>query len=241
MPQQATAGIRRQRREPDASRAAGAAGAPAKADKWICFDVGETLIDETRVWTTWANVLGVTPLTFMAVLGTVLAEGEDHRVTFTRLGRPDWRERYDDYRDAFGGFRADDLYPDALPALDALRAGGFSLAVVANQPAARTAELRALGVDVDVMAMSAEFGFYKPSPEFYRHTLSMIGAADPSLAAYVGDRLDNDVRPAADAGMHPVWIRRGPWAALTSEAPPAGALIVESLAELVERIGEVWA
>ena len=209
-------------------------------DRWVCFDVGETLVDETRVWTTWAHVLGVTPLTFMAVLGTVLAEGEDHRVTFARLRRPDWRERYDDYRDAFGGFRAEDLYPDALTALEALRADGYRLAIVANQPASRTAELRALGIDVDVMAMSSEFGFYKPSAEFFSHTLSLIGAADPSLAAYVGDRLDNDVRPAAAAGMRAVWIRRGPWAALTREAPPAGTLIVDSLTELCQRIGEVW-
>lgn len=212
----------------------------ATEHRWVCFDVGETLVDETRVWTTWAGVLGVTPLTFMAVLGTVLADGEDHRETFVRLGRPDWRERYDDYRLAFGGFRADDLYPDALPALNALRADGYRLAIVANQPAARTAELRALGVDVDVMAMSAEFGFYKPSAEFFSHTLSMIEAADASKVAYVGDRLDNDVRPAAEAGMRSVWIRRGPWAALTREVPPAGTLVIASLNELVDRIGECW-
>ena len=214
---------------------------PASAgDRWVCLDVGETLIDETRVWTTWAHVLGVTPLTFMAVLGSVLCAGEDHRATFTRLGHPGWREQYDEFREAFGSFRRDDLYPDALPALDALRADGYCLAIVANQPASRTVELRELGIDVDVMAMSDEFGFHKPSPDFFRHALSLTGTGDPTQVAYVGDRLDNDVRPAAEAGMRPIWIRRGPWAALSHDAPPPGTLVVNSLTELVERIEEAW-
>lgn len=212
----------------------------AAGDRWVCLDVGETLIDETRVWTTWAGVLGVTPLSFMAMLGSVLASGADHRETFDRLGHPEWRARYAEYQAAFGGFRAEDLYPDALPALSALRSAGYCLAIVANQPASRTAELRALGVDVDVMAMSDEIGLHKPQPEFFGHVLALIGTADPARVAYVGDRLDNDVIPSAAAGMQPVWIRRGPWAALVPGAPPDGALIVSSLSELVERIGECW-
>lgn len=39
----------------------------------IVFDVGEVLIDEARVWETWAHLIGVTPLTFAAVLGAVIA------------------------------------------------------------------------------------------------------------------------------------------------------------------------
>ena len=57
--------------------------------------------------------------------------------------------------------------------------------------------------------------------------------------AYVGDRLDNDVRPAAASGMRAVWLRRGPWAALASEEPAGAALVVDSLTELVDRIGDV--
>jgi FMN phosphatase YigB (HAD superfamily) len=29
--------------------------------------------------------------------------------------------------------------------------------------------------------------------------------------AYVGDRLDNDIAPAAHSGLVTVWVRRGPW------------------------------
>jgi len=40
--------------------------------RWVCLDVGETLIDETRVWGTWADELGIPRLTFMAALGAAV-------------------------------------------------------------------------------------------------------------------------------------------------------------------------
>lgn len=214
--------------------------AESNAARWVCLDVGETLIDETRVWTTWANVLGVTPLTFMAALGAVLGRGGDHRETFAMLGFNDWERLRTDFDAAFRGFQEIDLYPDAKPSLDALRGAGYRVAIIANQPAERTEELRFLGVRAEVMGMSAEMGVHKPAPEFYVQALQRMG--DPAAAdvAYVGDRLDNDVHPAAAAGMRPVWIRRGPWALITQDAPPAGTLIVDSLSELVERIDEAW-
>ncbi|MEX2548425.1 MAG: HAD family hydrolase [Chloroflexota bacterium] len=207
--------------------------------RWVCLDVGETLIDETRVWSTWADVLGVTQFTFMAALGAVIAKGEDHRKVFEILGRPDWHDLRPEFAARYGGFRLNDLYPDALPALGALRDAGYRIAILANQPIDRTAELKALGVDVDLLAMSDELGVHKPSPEFYARALELM-AAEPWDIAYVGDRLDNDVLPSLAAGMHPVWLKRGPWGVIVDDAPPVGTLVVWSLTELVERIAEVW-
>src|SRR5450756_841754 len=48
----------------------------------VVFDVGETLIDETRLWTAWADRLGLPRLTFLAALGAVIARGGDHRTVF---------------------------------------------------------------------------------------------------------------------------------------------------------------
>jgi FMN hydrolase / 5-amino-6-(5-phospho-D-ribitylamino)uracil phosphatase len=155
----------------------------------------------------------------------------------TILKRPDWRRVEPAFEERYGGFRREDLYPDVMTALEGLRSAGYRLAIVANQPARRTAELRALGVDVEVMAMSEELGVHKPDPTFFSRTLGLLGDPDPATVAYVGDRLDNDVRPAAAAGMRAVWLRRGPWAALTTDRPAEGVLVVDSLTELVERIG----
>ncbi|MDP8903905.1 MAG: HAD family hydrolase [Chloroflexota bacterium] len=211
--------------------------AATAGDRWVCLDVGETLIDETRIWMTWASVLDVTPLTMMAALGVAIAGGE-HRDVFALLGRPDWHELAPQVEELYGGFRDGDLYPDALTALPALTGLGYRVAVLANQPGARTAELHALGVAAELMAMSEELGVHKPDPAFFRRALELMGGPDPADVAYVGDRLDNDVRPAAAAGMRAVWLRRGPWAALSGERPAEAALVVDSLAELVERIGE---
>jgi HAD superfamily hydrolase (TIGR01662 family) len=202
--------------------------------------VGETLIDETRVWQTWAEVLGVTPFTFMAALGAVIANGEDHRQVFERVDRPDWEAFRPAFAEAYGGFQEADLYPDAKSTLDTLRSSGYRVAIIANQPAERTSELRFLGVRADVMAMSDELGVHKPDPGFYARALEMMGAS-PSDVLYVGDRLDNDVRPSVAAGMRAVWLKRGPWAYLARDAPPAGVLAVGSLSELVDRIADWWA
>jgi HAD superfamily hydrolase (TIGR01662 family) len=207
--------------------------------RWVSLDVGETLIDETRVWSIWADLLGVTRLTFMAALGAVISDGDDHRDVFALVGRPDWRALMPDFERAYG-FQASDLYPDAVSSLNALRAAGYRVSIFANQPARRTDELRELGVAPDLMAMSAEWGVSKPSPDFYRRALEEMGA-DAADVAYVGDRLDNDVRPSAAAGIRPVWIRRGPWGVIADHREvPAGTLVVESLSELVDRIGDWW-
>lgn len=217
------------------------AGARFQARRWVCLDVGETLIDETRIWSLWADACGKPRLTFFAALGAEIARGGQHADVFAVFGIHDWRERLPGVEAAYGGFQRRDLYPDALRTLDALRAVGFRLAVVANQPAVRTAELRAIGVNPDVMAMSDEMRLWKPGPAFFARTLELMGSPDPGDVAYVGDRVDNDVLPAIAAGMRAVWLRRGPWGVIG--ALPEGtrpALVVDSLDELVARIGEAW-
>jgi HAD superfamily hydrolase (TIGR01549 family) len=208
-------------------------------ERWVCLDVGETLIEETRIWSTWAQVLDVPPMTLMAAFGAVVERGRQHAEVFDLLGVPDWQGHADEVERRLGGFQAADLYPDALPALADLRAAGYHVAVIANQPAIRDAQLRTLGVVPEVMAMSEEMGVSKPDPAFFGRALELMGGPDPADVAYVGDRPDNDVRPAAAAGMRAVWLRRGPWGVIAPEAPEAH-LVVGSLAELVDRIDEAW-
>jgi HAD superfamily hydrolase (TIGR01549 family) len=210
--------------------------------RWVALDVGETLIDETRVWSVWADVLGISRLTLMAALGAEVATGGDHRNAFDIVGVPDWRERFEEVESVYGGFNADDLYPDALPAVQELCAGGYRVAIVANQPARRTPELRLLGFDPDVMAMSDELGVSKPDAAFFARVLELIGGPDPARVAYVGDRVDNDVLPSLAAGMRPVWIRRGPWGIIQDlpDDARAATMVVNSLTEFVSRIDDLW-
>jgi HAD superfamily hydrolase (TIGR01662 family) len=209
-------------------------------DRWVCLDVGETLIDETRIWSVWADELGVPRLTFHAALGAVIARGGEHRDVFPMFDADDWQLRLAAVEGTYGGFSAQDLYPDALRAIDSLRGAGYRVAVIANQPAVRADQLRAIGVETEVLAMSEALGVAKPDPGFFARALELMGTDDPGTVAYVGDRVDNDVRPASAAGMRAVWIRRGPWGVIQQLDGVRPALTVDTLDELVDRIGDVF-
>ncbi len=205
----------------------------------MVLDVGETIVDESRMWAAWADALDIPRTTFMSVFGSLVERG---------LGYPqladyfdvDWAAHRTAVELAIGGFRAEDLYRDARPALEALREQGYRTAIIANQPARRNAELRDLGVQAEVMAMSDELGVAKPAAAFFSTSLALLGDPDPSDVAYVGDRIDNDVLPAAAAGMRAIWLRRGPWGVIPRAAPTQASLVVGSLAELTERVDEAW-
>ena len=209
-------------------------------ERWVILDVGETLIDETRIWSTWADELGIRRMTLMAAFGAIVARGEQYYDIGRYMGVDDWRAHRPAVESKLGGFHPDDLYADVLPAMTLLRER-FRLAVIGNQPRERLEQLRSIGVDAEVMAMSDEMGVAKPDPAFFREARRRIGDPDPGQVAYVGDRIDNDVVPARDAGMRAVWLRRGPWGIIPLEEPPEADLIVDSLTELVERIDEAWA
>ncbi len=214
---------------------------PDPSPRWVCLDVGETLIDETRIWSIWADELHIPRLTLFATIGAVVGREGEHRDIFEIFGVEDWRSRAEAVESAYGGFQPPDLYPDALPSIEGLRRAGYRLAIVANQPAARSGELRALGVDAEVIAMSEEMGVAKPDLAFFGRALELMGRPAPADVAYVGDRVDNDVLPAMAAGLRSVWLRRGPWGII--QRLPDGerpALVVDSLGELVRRIGEAW-
>ena len=209
----------------------------SRSDRWVVFDVGETLVDETRVWSAWADVVGIPRLTFMAVLGAVIARGGAHQEVFSELGLDHWERHRDELEAAYGGFREDDIYPDVRPAMAALRTAGFRLAIFGNQPAHRTAELHALELPVEVVAMSGEMDLFKPDPAYFEAIRDRLGGVGPGSVAHVGDRVDNDVRPAAAAGFRSIWIRRGPWG-LIQRAPDdvPGVLQIRSLTELPDAL-----
>ena len=57
--------------------------------------------------------------------------------------------------------------------------------------------------------------------------------------AYVGDRMDNDIKPATTAGLHTIWIRRGPWGYIT-HTPGVAGMELTTLVELPDRIKQWW-
>ncbi len=189
----------------------------------VFFDVGGVLVDETRIYAEWAAWLGVSPLTFGAILGAVIQRGEHHLRTFELL-RPGFDLAAEEAARAAAGrpnvVLPSDFYPDVRPALDALRVAGYRLGIAGNQPATIEQVMAEAGLPVGVIASSERWGVEKPDPAFFTQ-LAQVAGLPPHQIAYVGDRLDNDVLPANAAGLVSVFIPRGPWGAIHGHWPQA--------------------
>ncbi|MEV4753638.1 HAD family hydrolase [Micromonospora sp. NPDC049559] len=206
----------------------------------VFFDVSETIVDESREYGTWADWLGVPRHTFSAVFGAVIARGLDYRETF-QMFRPGFDLAEERERRAAAGqpehFSEENLYPDARPCLAALRESGLRVGLAGNQTARAETILRALDLPVDVIGTSDGWGVEKPSTAFFERVVAEADCpADQVL--YVGDRLDNDIRPAQEAGLTTALVRRGPWGYLLADSSVSERCLfqLDSLAELPELV-----
>lgn len=208
----------------------------------VFFDVGETLVDETRLWGEWADWLGVPRLTFFGVLGAVIERGEHHRRVFDIL-RPGLQVDAEEEARTSAGVpwrvRREDLYPDAVPCLERLRAQGLFLGVAGNQPDRERQAIAGLGLPVDLVTSSEALGAEKPSRVFFT-ALARAAGVRPEESAYVGDRLDNDIEPARAAGLTAVFLRRGPWGHLHALRPEVrrADIAITALSDLPDALAD---
>lgn len=179
----------------------------------VFFDVGETIIDESREYGTWADWLGVPRHTFSAVFGAVIARGGDYRDTFQYF-KPGFDLAIERQRRADAGqpeaFTEDNIYSDARSCLKSLRDMGIRVGLAGNQTARAETILRSMDFAVDVIGTSDGWGVEKPELAFFERVIEEAGVGADSVL-YVGDRTDNDVRPAQEAGLLTALIQRGPW------------------------------
>lgn len=202
----------------------------------VMFDVGETIVDESREYGTWADWLGVPRHTFSAVFGAVIAQGRDYRETF-EVFRPGFDLATERQRRADAGqpeeFTEADLYPDARLCLSELRSLGVTVGLAGNQTARAEAILTTLELPVDLIGTSDSWGVEKPHPEFFTRVIDEAAVAAETIL-YVGDRLDNDIYPAQKSGLKTALIQRGPWGHILRDSSTEGELLfrVRSLTEL---------
>jgi HAD superfamily hydrolase (TIGR01549 family) len=203
----------------------------------VVFDVGETLLDDSREFGAWADWIGVPRHTFSAVLGAVTATGRNNAETFQYF-RPGFdlaaeRERREQ-AGAGENYGEADLYPDVRPALVALREMGLWVGIAGNQTVKAGRIFRELDLPADLVATSAEWGVAKPDPAFFRRVIE-VAPGRPEEIVYVGDHRDNDLIPAKAAGLRAAYIRRGPWGHLWADDPRVAKLAdwhIASLADL---------
>lgn len=173
--------------------------------KWIFFDVGSTLVDETEAYDHRVHdMIAGTNITFEEFDGVRIAlakqgfDGNSAAVKYFGLTKTPWHSE-------------DEVpYSDAQSTLAALRQNGYKLGIIANQNPGTANRLTHWGLRqyFDVIAASAELGCAKPDKEIFEKALQ-LAECTPEESIMVGDRLDNDIIPAKMIGMRTVWIKSG--------------------------------
>jgi FMN phosphatase YigB (HAD superfamily) len=209
--------------------------------KAVVFDVGETLFSEERSWAAWADWIGVAPWTLAAALGATIERRADHRNALELL-RPGFDLRAEQAARAAAGVPDDpvslyDLAPGARECLATLRGAGLRVGVAANQPRAVAPLVEDLLEPGELMGISDAWGVSKPSPAFFARVIEELGLPAQEIA-YVGDRVDNDVVPAAQAGMVAVFLACGPWGVVQASWPDAAraAITATSLTDVADAL-----
>ncbi|MBW5420024.1 HAD-IA family hydrolase [Streptomyces sp. BG9H] len=121
------------------------------------------------------------------------------------------------------------LFPDTVPALDAL-ADGYRHAVLSNSALfVQERKLRRLGVRdrFEAVLCAADLGFSKPAAEAFHAACTALGLT-PAEVAYVGDQPEIDARGARDAGLLGIWLDRHG----TAGDGPSGVHRITHLGEL---------
>jgi 2-haloacid dehalogenase len=194
---------------------------------WVLFDLNGTLVDPSPL----AEPLGVDAAFVHAAFDEANAAAMVVTLGDIEAGFRDLLESALRRRLAAAGRPADGVsaalerlaemppFPEAAAALDALRFGGFDLAVL-TQSSAEAAEtvLRSAGLrDRFAVVASAPAVAFKPDSRGYRHGLAQVGA---DTAWFVAGHWW-DVAGAAAAGLRTAWVSRSDGAYPAALPPPA--------------------
>ena len=122
----------------------------------------------------------------------------------------------------YADYTTTSIYADARTTLEALSTR-YKLGAVVNPSDAHTRALRRDGLleYFDVVTHPGKVDAKTPEPRMWERALEEVGV-QANRAVHVGNRMDNDVLPAKEAGLHTIWLLRG-------EAPPSPT--IEQLAE----------
>ncbi len=173
--------------------------------KWLFFDVGSTLVDETECYNQRIrDAISGTDITFEQFnekrieFSKQNKKGDIETIKFFGLIKTPWHQELEK------------PYPDAEKVLQHLSEMGYKIGIIANQSAGTAERLEKWGLMkyISLVLSSAEEGVAKPEPEIFLRALS-CAECEPHKAVMIGDRLDNDIYPAKKLGMKTVWIKQG--------------------------------
>lgn len=171
--------------------------------KWLFFDLGATLVDETDVYKARCDFAikakNINPDEFINKVreaaeksATAIKDAAD----YYGVTLPPWDNTLEK------------LYPETETVIEKL-SHKYKLGIIANQTAGTKSRLDKWGIGkyFDVVVASAEAGCAKPDLQIFELALEQSGCMSKN-AAMIGDRLDNDIVPAKKLGMKTIWARQ---------------------------------
>lgn len=172
--------------------------------KYLFFDIGSTLVDETECVKKRCEVI-------------IESNNIDRQEFYDRVEKCAKTDSYAVRAAAlyYGAEiprwygKLEKLYPDTKMILEIL-SQKYKLGVIANQVSGTKDRLDNWGIGkyFDIVVASAEAGCVKPDLKIFNLALEQA-ECKPNEAVMIGDRLDNDVVPAKQLGMKTVWVRQG--------------------------------
>ena len=177
---------------------------PKDKIKWLFFDVGSTLVDESKVYEDrMKRIAELSGITYEDVYESVKSfyrenkKGDLEVVKQFGIEIPQWKSQYEV------------LYTDTEVCLKKL-SKAYKIGVIANQSLGTSERLENFGIRkyIDLVIASAEEGVAKPDKRIFEIALDRSGCKSEN-AVMIGDRIDNDIVPAKQLGMKTIWVRQG--------------------------------
>ena len=172
--------------------------------KWLFFDLGSTLIDESVCYENRINeIVKVNNLDLGEFTAKVIECAQENAFAIKAAAK------YYDVTVPSWNCELERLYPCTTTLLGTL-SQKYCLGIIANQEAGTTGRLEKWGIKqyFDVIIASTEAGCSKPDLKIFEIALNQAGCR-PDNAVMIGDRLDNDIIPAKKLGMKTIWVKQG--------------------------------
>lgn len=169
--------------------------------KWIFFDIGSTLVDESKAYEhRLKDAIAETDISYEQAYNKVVEIAKQNNAEpIKALGLPltPWHSEYEI------------INPKAEDCLKLLHKK-YKIGIIANQPPGTAERLKKYGIYeyIDLVISSAEENIAKPDLKIFKLALDRAKCS-PQNAVMVGDRIDNDIVPAKALGMRTVWVRQG--------------------------------
>lgn len=173
-----------------------------KKIKWLFFDIGSTLVDESNAYRRRIE---------RTVLNSDITINEFYSMYKKNMKDDNEIAKHFNLVLASWSYEDEILYPNVEFCLQEL-SEKYKIGVIANQDFGIEQRLARLGIKkyISLIISSAEEGIEKPNLQLFQLALKRAKCKSYE-AIMIGDRLDNDIFPANKIGMKTIRVKQGYW------------------------------